>query len=446
MAFDYTTANTGVFTRIGKLIKYINSRLSLATTTYPAELKAIADQYEAADMTDQIAGLYATYEGFQQAITSERLTLAGYVTSTLSDRTTVLDQLSVLSPDMQQVLPALSRQMTIDSKTIDRSTVTVGSITAGGSNVGNGTILLTKVLDGYNSPVAHGFPMIEHNGLNSELAVTETMTFRCVADSARDGLPEGAEQFSWQGGIDEGTFGFRTEGSGSGPGLTAGGSRGIVVNGDFEDFTDDVPDGWTLVNGTAATHCTSSTATVYRGTTSLKLIGDGALANITLTQAISPSVFQSRRMYCVSIRAKTAGSPAAGNLDVYFTGTGYTAASSEKVNQAVSGIGGSWVLYSFFISMPSVIPDDWKIQVQVSGTLDNAAEVYLDDLIVNEVQYHGGIGAAVIPGSTRFVVGDYFTSAISNNGNGTFQEFFRRAYGVQLPSSGSPNIADSLAE
>jgi hypothetical protein len=59
--------------------------------------------------------------------------------------------------------------------------------------------------------------------------------------------------------------------------------------------------------------------------------------------------------------------------------------------------------------------------------------------------YHGGVAAAVVPGSSRFAAGDRFTFTVSNDAAGVFQEAFRKNYGVQLPSSGAPTIADALA-
>jgi hypothetical protein len=59
--------------------------------------------------------------------------------------------------------------------------------------------------------------------------------------------------------------------------------------------------------------------------------------------------------------------------------------------------------------------------------------------------YHGGVAAAVVPGASRFAAGDRFTFTVSNDAAGVIQEAFRKNYGVQLPSSGAPTIADALA-
>ena len=44
----------------------------------------------------------------------------------------------------------------------------------------------------------------------------------------------------------------------------------------------------------------------------------------------------------------------AGTIQVLFTGTGYTAASSEKVEVLAASFPAAWTLYNFFIVTPSV--------------------------------------------------------------------------------------------
>lgn len=448
MAFDYDTSNTGVFFRIGKFIKYINSRLATATTTLPAELKAIVDPYEAADMTGQIDGVYNSFDEMQQAVTNERNTLAGYIDATLLDRDTVLEQLAVTNANLDEVLPALIRQMGIDSESVDASTVTLGSVTAASGNTGNGTILITKVLDGYNAPLDGGPAIVQYAGLNSELCVgSETMTLDCTADNDRDGLPEGSEAFTWKGGIADVVLGWQTEGSGDGPSLTAAGGVSLLSNGTFEDFTDDEPNGWDVIAGTVATHILQTTAEQYRGDSALHFDGDNTQASIKISQTIPQGQMQSRRGYFVSVRLKASAASGTGSFTLMFEGTGYTASSSEKVAISAGAMPTSYTLYSFFVCTPATLPDDWALTINNAGTPGASSNVYVDDVFVVPAVYHGGVAAAVIPGSTPFAVSDRFTFTVANDAAGTIQEFFRKWYKVQLPSNGagSETILDSLA-
>lgn len=450
MALDYDGASAGIFTRIGKHIKYINAYKTYASSTFVADSKAIVDLYEAADLTRIVDDEYDLWREFQDNITTMRQQLAGFVDLTITDKQTVVDEIPGLtSQDIASVLPALATQMTTDTESILKCTVTVGTVTAGAANVGNGTIILTKLLDGYNAPVAGGIPYIGNAGLNSELAVTaETMVFVVTADSYRDGATEGAESISWTGGVAGPPLDWEYEGSGPGPSLiVANNGFSIIQNGDFENFTSDVPDSWDLDLGTATTHVADDTSAgnFYRGTTGLKLLGTGAIAEIKLSQTLAPSLFRSRRCYNVSVRVKASATIAAGDLLICFVGTGYTASSTEKVSIAAAALPTSWTLYSFFIVLPAVIPSDWEIKISWSGTPTNAKSVWLDSLAIAEVVYHGGIGAVAVAGASPLAVGDRWTAAITNDNAGVFQRFFREYYRFQLPSSASPTNADALA-
>jgi len=450
MAISYDDASTGIFTHIGKLIKYLNAYEGWGDTDLPAGKLAILNAFQAGDMDAAVDGLVSDYDGFITAIDGWRSRLADRATKRLQDETSVVNELNLPSSAIDDILFELSHQMSRDSKTIDRSTATVGTITAVAGNIGNGTILVSKVLDGYSRP---GFDMSSHplyNGVDSELVVpAETMTFTCVTDSQRNGVPEGAESFDWSGEIGGSSpFSLKAEGSGRGPAIQVLNASTLISNGSFENTTLSgsgyYPNGWTTT-GTVGTHINRDTGNVYRGTYSLKFSGDGAQANIQVLQAFTISRLRPKKRYCCSIRYKASGVPAAGNILVHCTGTGYTASSSEKVDIAAGSFSTSWAHAYFFINLPDPIPTDFSLIVKIGSTLSNGTHVYFDSLAFGEVSWHGGLGAVAIAGSTRFMAGDKFTCAVSNNGAGVFQEFFRRYYRRQLPSSGSPNIADSLA-
>jgi hypothetical protein len=221
----------------------------------------------------------------------------------------------------------------------------------------------------------------------------------------------------------------------------------IIQNGDFENWSSNTPSSWTITGGTAGADIFQETgaSNVYRGSSSLKFVNAAAAATLGVSQAISTSQLTARRMYNVSIRIKASGVPAAGTITIQHTGTGYTAASTEKITIAHGSFPTSWTLYNFWISMPAIIPSDWALAITISGTLSAATNVFMDSLAYTPAQYHGGLAAVAVEGSTRFVNGDQFSFTVANDDGGVFQKFFREWFGFQLPSSGSPNISESLA-
>lgn len=450
MALLYDDANTGVFRHLGILIKHLNL-LGTDETNLDADLDAIQDVFEAGDQTIYSEPLRQAFESLQGSHISLRASLADVAESRLRDRASVVNELGLDQDGIQTVLAALITQMIVDSETVDANVVTVGTVTAGGSNAGNGTVLVSKVLDGYSAPAAGVRPHVAYNGVDSEFSYDETNVIECTADNPSDATGAGSERFSSRGEIQaDGTWSTDADGSGSGPSLRTLQSESLLSNLNFESFTvANTPDSWTIDSGTAGTHILSEATEVYRGDTSLEIAGDGAQATIQISQAPAVTQLNPLRRYCVAFRYKASATDTSGQaLTVQFEGTGYTAASSEKVAITGDNFSTSWSLQHFYVNLPADLPSDWKLVVKVTGTLNTGKIVYVDDIGFGPVTWHNGVGFVVVAGSTPFIRGDRFTFTTASNGAGTFQTFFRKAWGVQLPSLADTNetIDDALAE
>lgn len=547
MALDYTA----LFTDLGKIIGKVNSYNTLMATTLPADRDAIAA--EVSTFLSIVGRCQTTYDGAQRNIRTLRQQLASLHDARLQDKTTVLDQLSLVSSSMSGILLALIRDMGTTSNSITANTVTLGSTTAASGNNGTGLVFVSSKLDGFSAPGRGMAPCQQYNGLASQLAVpTETVTLECVADDEIDHVGEGNERWSLKGGAIDDKLGFNTEGSGQGSGVnTSNFDTSLLQNKDLETWSTNTPGSWTLTTGSAGV--TKESTTIFRGTYALKFAGNAALL-LDMNQAISPSRLSARRRYLCSFAVKASAVPAAGVLTVGFTGTGYSQtaptndvwdvqisgtptggtytisfvgptggtkttaalafnASSVTVQTAVRalkgyecavvatqagavpdithritfyGVPGSvtvtaditaltggtpaktlthqttgvegdsvgipaagmptgWFTAWFWINMPSTVPDDWKLSVAITGPLSNAVNVFLDSFVLTPAIYFGGHCLAVVAGSTRWLRGDRITWTVANTTTGNFQHFFRRWYGVQLPTSGSPTISNALA-
>ncbi|MBL8824910.1 MAG: hypothetical protein JNJ77_20150 [Planctomycetia bacterium] len=439
MALNYTN----LFTDIGAIIAEINSYQTMAGTTLPGDRDTL--EADLAGFLVCTSRLKPLYDAMQKHFISLRQGLAQIATLRLQDKETVLDELSLISNDTTGLLRALYRQMGLDSESVDRSTVTLGSATYAGANNGNGKVFTSKVLDGYSSP-GNGMPACQHyNGADSELCVpSETITMVCTADSEMDGRQEGSESWTIQGGPSFPKLGWQDEGSGSGTFSTFNNQGSLVNNKDFETWSTNTPTGWTLTTGAAGV--TKESTTIFRGTYALKFAGNASLL-LDLNQAVSPSRLKARQRYMLSLAVKASGVPAAGNLVVKFTGTGYTAASSEKIDIAAGSMPTSWTLYNCFINLPSVLPSDWKLSITVTGPLSNGTNLFLDSICFAPVRWHGGFNFGLVSGSSPWLRGDRITFTVANDAAGTFQEFFRRWFGFQLVSAGGggETIDDALA-
>lgn len=457
MALVYTTANTGLFYRAGKLIKYVN--VHSVFTTLDAESLAILDPFEAADKPEQVSDIYDRYQSLKDDQASIRQELADHVANIFSDRLTCLSQIGLFDYRPEVFWPVLYKRMLTDAATVDLMAITIGTVTPVSGNIGNGTILMTTVLDGVSAPVNFGFP-IPHYAASvtlSQLAIAETMRFDCVLD-AETGASSGSEPFSWSGQASNGAFGA-FEGSGQGPTINADGHSAIPANGDFESWSSDTPSAWTITTGAASANVfqETSAALVYRGSSSLKILGTGT--NAVLNYAIPAGSVAQYQAFILHFRLKaSSAAPAAGSLKISLTSDSLAAdVVSITVGNALFTTG--WVLYSSVdaagptiagtLTMPLQIPTDLTLRIAMTG-LTAAVAVYIDDLFLTPVTYHGGVGAVIAPGSTRFAIRDAFTVALTSTASasvGVFQTFFRRTYGCQLPSIGgnAETILDSLA-
>jgi len=445
MALSYTN----LFNILGEHVERVNEFRAIYTTIDTAESETEAD-YATASRYDLLAALPSMFKNFKTQVLSWISTVNAQATTALTDRDLVLKELPLGgATDVNTVLKYLFAQMILDSKTINRSSVTIGSVTRTVTNATAGTAVTSKVLDGYTAPMTGAMAISGYNGVDSELSFADTVTLRCVSDS-ETGTSEGAEVFQWNGlpKPSFGQFGWESTGSGTGPSVTCLHSYSYFRNQDFEDFTTNAPDNWTIASGSAGTHIFENTSTPYHDDAGLKYTGDGAQATISITQTptSSNSLIPLKR-YCLSCRVKGEAATLAGTLTIQFEGTGYTAASSEKIELDATALSAqtSYDLEYFFINMPLEIPDDFKLVIKVTGTLTNAKSVYVDHLAFGPVTYENGVNVAIIAGATKFLKGDTLVFTISNNDAGVFQTWFRKMFLVQMPSSGAPNIADSLA-
>ena len=452
MSLTYTGTN-GIFTQLGKLIQYYNQIKSDANDSsegLKARTDGILDAFQDGGQDIPIDGLVSAFQRWKNDSGARREELAQFVVSRLQDEGSVLKELGVTSVDVSQILGELINEMDVDSESVQNSTATVGSVTAASGNQGGGLILVTDKLDGASSPGSFNGVRMPANpkyaNETTELVGTETIRFRVTADSFQDGLDEGSEEITWQGDPAADPHGLDTGGSGYIGTMVPlhAVTDQYLSNADFESFTSNAPDDWTLDTGTAGTHILAETSNVNHGDSSLAMVGDNVLSEIKISQAIDPASVIANRIYCISVKMKTSGSAATSTVKLQLEGTGMT---SSGITQLFSGIStSSFDEYHAFVIMPAIVPADLKLVASVSDTIvvPSNAKVYFDDIAFGPVSYGAGFGAVAVRESGPFVRCDRFEVSVSNS-EGVFQKFFRTALGVQLPSSVTPTISDGLA-
>lgn len=443
MAIDYTEH----FTLLGRCIKHINL-IQTDETNSIADEQNVADVFEADDQSDLISPQLSNAINTQRnAFRLARVQLAALGIKRFLQDDTVYDELGLPSKSQDAVLAAFAKQMVADSESIDASVVTLGSVTANAGNTGNTTILLDKGLDGITAPGRGLKALIENRDFDSELCKSEDCLVTCVSDQYRDGAISGKERYQISGEQSFPAWSYDEGGSGRATQLRTVLDLSHITNGTFENITSNVPDNWTLAAGTAGTHILEETVQIYRDTKSVEFAGNASLAAITITIAPNSLTQLAGKRVVMGMWYKASATQAGTvELRLNVSGTGFSPSSGQKIVITGDNFQTDWTLSTVVFNLPLDLPSDSVLTLSLAGTPEAAKTVWVNQVFLCPVQFHGGFNVSVIPGDTDPIAGDRWTFAVSNDGAGTFQSFFRRS-GYQLPSDtgGSETISDSLA-
>lgn len=467
MAMNWTTSPGGLFNRLGAIFKTIKDLRTYQNTTLAAREAVITDLYHTPAtpvrhlkyLTESPATLFPRWKSQCDPVTASLLAQA---------RKTILEQVHAEDPlpikDDEHALDKLIYLMYNDGQDIENQLVTLptrGLATAGSSNLGNAQIAAapTSATTSVSAYLiwAAGMPLADRS------AKSETIEFQCTGEQDSSGIVSVAGEvvvpigtYGWPGGSGIGTSlrvpDLSVDGSGEeGPGNT------VLTNGDFEDFTANLPTGWTATAGVAGTDFAQTTTggEYYAGSSGLKFIGTAASIAPRLKQtfgaAASPGTVKDRTFYFIGMWIK--GSSAAvgtGNFQVVVTINGSAITSSISMS---SGFPTSWTFYPFLIvnTAEAVLStDNIEVGVASGADLTNGQFVYVDSVSLVEAVYHGGLLLAAFPGTTQIRYGDRWTLAVTNDRTAEMGFYLDMAYDLterrlMIPFDlSSPTIADSL--
>ncbi len=122
------------------------------------------------------------------------------------------------------------------------------------------------------------------------------------------------------------------------------------------------------------------------------------------------------------------------------------------VTVSLPTISSSWSYHSVVFATPADVPATAKLTIKIKTALPNTEDIYIDAIVVTEMYRPLGTYGpyvAAVAGATDWVVGDKATVAITQTNEGLVQRMLDRIHGafeldLQMPSSGSPVIADSV--
>ena len=447
MAINYTN----VFGVIGKYISAINdidgyrNRVNDGTLRDPImdKLQASGHQDLMNDDTFLLSG--ASYNSQIQII--------------LNDLSRVLVHPDFLLPDLpnntdttvQGVLAALVNQMNDDSETVlekDTPILTVTAPAESSHNSSVGGLFMATAMSGNIPPHPGLRAHPAYGNVQSEFNEDASVRFTCTSDGESGGV-EGRETWQVNGAeMTERTVNNdRYEGTyqwGAGPIMTTAQGINILTNGNLNSWfgIPATPQNWVVDSGTAGVDFIQETLTanVYRGSASLKAVSG---QDFQISQHLSAGIIPRNEMLSIYTQFKAAGTLSTGSVVVRVkddTTTFGTLTYDSSVDST------SWGNQRLSLYIPKDLSGDTLFIELESSSTDT--DVYVDDIILCPFTYFGGQGYMITAGQEPWIRGDRLLA----NPTGvsltldSFNTFFTRYYGVQLPSasSGSETIPDTL--
>ncbi len=463
MAVAYTT----LLARLGRIFQFGKDVRTFQGTTMQTEFEDVMGQYS--DSTRDLVG------NLTARIEARKEQAGAVIPDLVSDARRTLVEMMDADQGLQELTPTraideLIRQLDAASQTIDRPSAGYVTLpanskgTAGSANTGDGIFLLSDLAPlGYLSTSdVQDYPSIR----------TERILARCIQDATSTSVQEGSEVFSLIGERDVNRQSYEwPKGSGTRGSIAAASSsidggrspgRNVCSNSDFEDFTTNAPDRWTIVTGTAGTHIDDSTS-AYRGTNCLEFTGDGS-TNPNIKQTLNTTTgtrgrINPDRPYTITAAVKYATAVPSSSLIISVKDSGGTVLHDTIIGRKMeltvtsASMGTSYAIFSATCFSPVNVPKGSYVDIQFSGNVANTSQVFLDHLVIAEMPRlkRGGLAYQLIPGATDYVIRDEFTADVTNNcaaGDGEialeFDRFFNtEESGLVLPSATSPTLADA---
>jgi hypothetical protein len=463
MALDFTSNPGGVFARIGRILK-----VAYVLTPYEAGVPTLFNNIDAQyQSTLQDVGGNVAIQANQLTRTASSVmafasnTALQTLTEMVAADTTNAGPSQSLSA--QAVMTEVIRQMKAQSKTVQVNAITV-SPAALSTTVGN-AVLVTSTKRG--------------DGLVQENSIPEYLRLQCTNDAYTGTATAGQEVWTLQGApVTGGVWDYDyPTGSGAslvinavsadGPAVQSNGT--VLTNGNFESWTGVTPalNNFTLGGSSVwGTDVKQNSAIPNRGTYCLQFVAGTGINSIvyqafgngsTGTGIVPAGLFS----YQVNLWVRrVSGAPATGVLTVELTdGTGTVTQDAQGNNNSFtitcSSLTTSYVAYSGTFRLNGTPPATIWLRLRMS-TLLTTGDIVVDDLCMAQANamYLGGPSLNVFSGATQTELNDGWNVQVTNDYGGasylgTFQTGFDRLFGMKglgllLPSSGSPNIANTL--
>jgi len=448
MAIDYPGQ---LFENIGKYVNSLNLFFAFLTDIQTG-INDIEGELELKTLNRLAGDMHTVFELFKRDVERWTSDITGEVVIHLTDRDEVLEKLVLTSSNFNDVIQEMMKDMIAQADDVDANVCAgVDPAISGKASIFG---ISGETLDGVTSP-KKGFPAsIHYIDKLSEIVTATNQYVECVSAPS-----DGEETFKWIAEEEE-TLPYRDQSESPGISDTfpfAHKENLLGVEADFEDFTNDNPNGWTVTGGSATTDYAQYNI-AFRGLLGMVI----KLIPITITKPLIN--LEPGRGYYVLIKTNSGGVLATdftntkgnGNLDsvkITIDGskldlTTWTATRTDTVNDPAVTTGWDTAWLYFNVPLDAVI--DTTVLTFLFTPFNGADWFIVDEAVVVPARYYNGFSYALTRGAItdQPEVGDRSAVlASTNDAAGVWQEFFRKALGYQLPSQtdASETIGNSLA-
>ena len=435
MAVDYTK----IFTVIGSYVDKVNDYYAYISI-FTSDQSSIEAILSAQSLVRLEADLVSEYDGFKNDVSGWVGLLINRVAAVLTDQALIGANFNFGSaPSLDIVWPALIADMNDNDKNVVANTATIGSRSYTTANVA-GKMLLTTQLDGVTPPMAGAPAQVEYVGKTSQLTPTsESVAVVCISDSDH-GATRGSEVFEIRGtGPEDSGFGVTGENIGIAGTITCteATTPQYVSNYSLDEWDGTGPVGWSVDSGVLDTDFERGATTVPSGAgSSIRYLQTDTPVNISITVAKELVVRNKTYFFGIWVAKDT---DIAGDQPISLRFSNTLSAASATVTPTST----SWdLLYATFV-VPAQLGSDITLEIKSTNAAANDP-IFIDQVVFAPVEYFSGVGMGISSGPEKFLEGDQVTFTISNDNNGKFQTFFRKAFKIQLPTDATPTISDSL--
>lgn len=424
----------GLFNRFAQgalLVEHVDTERGTTTDT---DVQNLYQYYPTHEQT-AISDLFGQRDSWRNAQAQWLTAIANEMGTTLAQQTN--RDTPLIAVNYQTALPVLISQMTSAGASIQKPTVT-GTIGVGGSNVTD-AVVTVSVKDG--------------DGLQLDYAYPEVLTVTVTSDAGTGGVAY-QESVSIVGAAARNRTDYNWPG-GSGANLTSqftnAANATLLQNGDFEDWTANTPDQWTVIAGTPGTNIVKGTHPL-RGLSDLELYSNGG--GPRLRQAVT---LLADTVYAVNCFMRYYLAQSASDTVVFklVDGSGTTITDDQLQNNSISKVGNTtgltYAAVNGFFRTPKTLPAQVFFDIQLTPDGNTGSTYCIDLLAMTQATqlYQGGPWIGLFSGGVQATKGEFWTITVANN-KMTGAKFARyldrwfdlKSLNLKIPSASSPTLPD----